>query len=421
MKKTGLLLLTAICILGFTGCHSQIEEDIAGSRGEAVASSSTEEDELEEFTVDLAPDRIALAEYQSQYEAEVEKILETDYNKIQFSEDCEISPIDKAETVGIYQLCEGKMGVDESIEIIKNWLKETGHEDLDLEAELQDATGQHPKDENMEWPYVYDYYPDFESGRGFFINTNKCQIQMSGDGIYSMSDGSITAYLGLDVHTVSDAMGAEGELVDSGSVAEKGAEVWELTDGEMSIADAAELVREYFEAGTPGPNTEGVSVDVPWVEVYTLNDKYEYAFQVRRIYKGVPFSYVDWGGRTYYGYMIDGDTKWAYVINHDTVSAFAGYSEAQPLEPLMEEQTEIIRMQDAAALLDEFLADKVRLEVGKAGLAYCIYSEMGTEDKVPAEIAIPCWEFESVNRTNDRVMTFYVNVLSGEIYYYGHG
>lgn len=423
MKKAGLSVLTVICILSVTGCHSRIEEDIAGTGDLAVDISSTEEGNgLEAFTIDLAPDRIPLAEYQDQYEAEVERVLATEYDRLQFSENCEFASIDGAETVGVYQLCIEKTGVDETIGIIEDWLEETGHEDLDLEAELRSSSGEHSVEEGIdfEWPLVYDYYPDWESGFGFFINTNACHIQILSNGIYSMSDGSITACLGLDSDAGNDAMGADGELVDRGPVARKGEDVWELTDGEMSVADAAELVREYFEAGTPGPNTEGVSIDVPWVEVYTLNDKYEYAFQVRRIYKGVPFSYVDWGTRTYYDdYTIGGDTKKAYVVSHDTVAAFVGYSDSQPIEPLMEEQTAILPLQAAADRLDDFLADKVRLEVGKAGLAYCKYSE--TEDGTGTEIAIPCWEFESVNRTNDQLMTFYVNALSGEIYYYGHG
>lgn len=423
MKRTGLLLFVFICIFSMTGCRSEIERDIAGSGGMTVDIPATEANQPKEFTIDLAPDRIPLAEYRDQYEAEVEKVLETEYDRLRFSEDCELSPIDGAETVGIYQLGSERLGVDESIGIIEDWLEEVGHDELDLKAELRSVSGEHCVKEgtDWEWPLVYDYYPDWESGFGFYINTNACHIQLLSNGIYSMSDGSITAYLGLDGYAGGDAMGADGELVDSGPVAQKGEDVWELTDGEMSVAEAAELVREYFEAGTPRQNTDGVSVDVPWVEVFTLNDKYEYAFQVRRIYKGVPFSYVDWGPRTYYGYEIGGDTKRAYVIRHDAVAAFAGYSEAQPIEPLMEEQTAILPLQDAAERLDDFLADKVRLEVGKAGLAYCVYCETDTETGAVTETAIPCWEFESANRTNDRFLTFYVNVLSGEVYYYEHG
>lgn len=421
MKRIRLCLVLGICIFLLAGCHSRIENDITGSAAPSAISSETKGDELAEFMIDFIPNRISLAEYQDQYESEIMEIKENSYDNISF-QDCEMMPLGDIEEVGIYRLYSVDMGVDESIETIENWLKDIGCEDIDLEKELRDASGQYERNEDMEYPYdypaVYDHYPEFESGRGFFANTNQCYIQMGNDGIYSMSDGSITAFLGLDTLAAMDALGINEEnIVERGNTSEKSDEIWELADGEMSVEDGAKIVKDYFEAGTPRQNPSGISVDVPEVEIFALDDKYGYAFTVRRIYHGVPFAYAATGIRTYYSsdYEIIEDMKRAYVINHDTVSAFTGYVDAEQLEGVIEEQTEIMSFKEAVSRLNEFWAGNVKLEVYKAGLVYCTYA-----DEEGGQIVYPCWQFEGMNATNGQMMRAYVNVLSGDIYYYSY-
>ena len=419
MKKIKICLVTGICVLGLTGCQSQIEKDITGSESLSVESSEIAENELPEITIDFMPNRISLSEYQSQYEEEVNEIKESSYDNISF-QNSEIMPLHGVEKVGVYRLYSVDMGVDESIETIGNWLKEIGCEDINLETELRDASGQYERNEGRKYPYdypaVYDYYPEFDSGRGFFVNNNQCYIQMGSDGIYSMSDGTITAFLGLDGLAAMDALGINEEnIVEKGSTSEKSDEIWELADGELSVGDGAKAVKDYFEAGTPRQNPSGISVDAPQVEVFALDDKYGYAFTVRRIYYGVPFAYAATGARTYHSsnYEIMEDAKKAYIINHDTVAAFTGYADAEQLEGLIEEQTEIMSLKDAVSLLDDFLAANVKLEVYKAGLVYCTCKDDGGN-----QIVYPCWQFEGMNAANTQMMRAYVNVLSGDVYYY---
>lgn len=421
MKKEKIYLALGISLLLLTGCSSQIEQDITGLEAPSVVSMETGEDESAEFAIDFVPDRISLIEYQGRYRSEIQEIKESSYDSLDF-QDCEIMSLEGIEKVGVYRLYSVDMGVDESIEIIEDWLKEIGCEDIDMETELRDASGQYERKESGEYPYnypaVYEYYPEFDSGHGFFLNTNRCYIQMGSDGIYSMSDGSITDYLGLDSLAAMDALGVNEEtIVDSGNVSEKSDMVWELTDGEMSVGDGAEIVRDYFEAGTPRQNPSGISVDVPEIEVFSLDDKYGYAFTVRRVYDGVPFAYAATGSRTYYSldYEIREDVKKAYIINHDTIAAFTGYVDAEQLEGLIEEQTEIMSLKDAASLLNDFLAENVKLEIQKAGLVYCNCMDNGG-----SQIIYPCWQFEGINVTNAQNMRVYVNVLSGEVYYYSY-
>lgn len=422
MKKTTRCLIAVLCLVSLTGCYSELEKDITGSESSDtgnVRSSETEE-ELPPFTMEFAANRICLADYQEQYEEEIREIMETEYRNLNF-QDCAVLPLGEVERVGVYRLCSGEMGAEESIADIKNWLSEIGCEDIDLERELRDASGQYEGSDGQypyDYPAVYDYYPEFDSGHGFFINTNECYIQMGAEGIYSMSDGSITAYLKLNSLAAMDALGVnQQEVIERGSVTEKGDEVWELADGEMSVADGAAVVKSYFEAGTPRQNPAGISVDVPEVRVFALGDKYGYEFLVRRVYNGIPFAYTGGGARTYYSsdYTIDEDMKTASIIYHDTVAAFTGYVEAQQLEALLEEQSDILSLTEAASLLDNFLAAKVRLEVRTTGLVYCtLVDEDGNKT------VYPCWQFEGINTTNNQSLRTYVNVLSGEIYYYSY-
>lgn len=422
MKKIRICLFISVCALCLAGCNSRMAEDITGQEASPAESAETAGDGLSEFTIDFVSGRINITEYKSRYGDEIKEVKEGDFENLSFK-DCEMMPLGDFEKVGIYGLYSDGIGVDESIECVKNWLEKIGCGDTDLKKELRDASGQYERDESREYPYdyvgVYDHYPEFDSGRGFFINTDRCYIQMGDNGIYSMSDGSIADYLDSGEVPAMDALGvSEKNTVDKGRVSEKSGDVWELADGEMSIGDAAEVVRNYFEAGTPRKMASGVSVDVPEVEVFESNGKYGYAFAVRRIYKGVPFANVDTGGRSYYDseYSVTGDMKTAYIINHDTVGAFTGYSEAELLRGLVEEQTEILGLKDSVSLLNDFFAAKVRLETDKVELAYCvcIYNE---NEK---QIAYPCWGFEGTNTTNNRKMRAFVNVLSGDVYYYAY-
>ena len=424
-----LLLLSVLCL---SACSSQIEEDITGVKT-TPAPSSAENSALPEpaqntvpdFNIELAADRISIEECREHFEAYAAQVREGSYGSLSFS-DCEMIPIgEDVEKVGIYRLYGGEMGADESIETIKNWLKDIGREDTDIEKELRDASGQYDDPESREsgtypynYPSVFEHYPDFDSGHGFFINTNKCYIQMGYSGIYSMSDGSITSFLGLEGFAAMDALGANSEdVADSGSVTEKRDDMWELADGEMSVGDAAELVSNYFEAGTPRQIPEEIKVDAPYVRVFKLGDKYGYDFNVRRILNGVPFAYASPGGRTYYNsrYEIDEDMKNAYLINHDTVAAFTGYNDSELIEKLMEEQTEIISLKNASDILDEFFARNVDMEVKRTELVYCTFV-----DEEGNRTARPCWQFKGVNATNSQALMVYVNALSGETDYYSY-
>lgn len=418
-KIISCMLITAL-VACFVGCSSQIEEDIGGTESSGASVDIEEKEEPVQINMDFAENRISISEYQNEYSDDINAIKKIDYGKLDF-DDCEFVSIDGIETIGIYRLYSESIGAEESIDVIKKWLVNIGQDDIDLEKELRDASGQYEAgdgDYPYNYPAVLNYYPEFDSGTGFFINTKECYIQMGNAGIYSMSDGSITEFLNLDTLAAMDALGVNEEnIVDKGMVSEKGSDVWELPGGSVSIKDASETARKFFEAGTPYKNPDGITVDVPEVNVFTLNDKYGYAFTIRRVYKGVPFAYASTGTRTYYSseYEILEDMKTAYVINNERVAAYTGYIDGEQIEALTDEQTEMISLSSAVTVLDKFLGSQVRQEVSRVSLVYCTVS-----DEIGNKIAYPCWEFDSLNQTNSQVMRLYVNALSGDVYFYSY-
>ena len=101
------------------------------------------------------------------------------------------------------------------------------------------------------------------------------------------------------------------------------------------------------------------------------------------------------------------------MINGDTVAAYTGYSEAEQLESLIEEQEDILTLKDAVSYMSDFLASNLMFKVNKAELVYCI-----CEYEEENQIIYPCWQFEGINITNSQEMRVYVNALSGDVYYY---
>lgn len=374
---------------------------------------------MDDYMGKFSGDRVNIKEYKDLYDTEKEELNNNEIGKLSF-ETCDFGSIEEVDTVSVLKFSSKGISVDESWNIIKNWLQQIDLADIDMDKEVRDASGQFDRDEKKEYPYDYpgvmEHYSELETGNGFFINTDQCYLQMGENGIYSMSDGTITAYRKSGSLAAMDAFGADEEdIIKRGSLPEMKEEEWELLSGMVAVKDAADIVKKYFEAGTPYPPSDGIQVDVPQVSVFSLKDKYGYAFTVRRKYQGVPFAYALTGSRNYYGseYEMDEDTKEAYIVNDKTVNAFTGYSEAENLEALSEAQDSMIPLKGAVSILNKKLAEQMRVGVERVELVYC---PMRIKEK--DKIAFPCWAFTGTNLMDQKNMRIYLDALTGEIYYY---
>lgn len=367
----------------------------------------------------ICKNRTNLKKYQKQYQEDISQVQKKDFRKLSF-EQCNFAELPDSDSVSVLDVGERGISVEESISVIKDWLADIGQEDMDLDTELRDVSGQFESDESQETPYSYpsvmEHKEELVSGNHFLINTNSCHVQMGSDGFYSMSDGTIISYLGEDGHAIADAFRAdEEEIVAEGTFDEMAAQSYELLSGKVSVGEAADITKQYFEAGTPFPVTTDVGIDIPYVSVFSLGDKYGYAFSLRRTYQNIPFAYT-FGGtrRRVSAQAVFEDHKTAYVVNDQTVSAYIGYNEAQPFRSLIEE-SDVLSLKDAMDLLDSKLAGELQIQVENVGLAYC---NVSLDDEKGISVVYPCWELDGISRNQDRRIRIYMDVLTGDLYMY---
>ena len=72
-------------------------------------------------------------------------------------------------------------------------------------------------------------------------------------------------------------------------------------------------------------------------------------------------------------------------------------------------------VEDAAQLLSEKLASGLRMDVEKLSMVYAPYdAETDNSDRM----LLPSWKFEGTNHTKGEKLVAYVDVLTGDLYYY---
>lgn len=423
MKKNTVLCITLSLV--FT-CSCSFGTGREASEASTMGNAKlTEENTLDESNSSMKPskldskyqdDMVVLTEYASQYIEETSMIKGAEYQHLEMKNTVFID-FPNCKTVGEFVLSYPEISVDDSISVIKTWLEQNGLS-VDLNQELYAVTSE-VEWENDFYPHVMPHIHELSNGNGFFINTNQCHIQMGNANIYSMSNGKMTACVKSDGLAGQDAMGDLSEnVVEEGYVKDLKNQSYELLNGQISIGDAADAVREYFKNGTPYPNADGIEVDVPYVTVFSLGEIYGYRFIVRRIYKGVPFAYGDFGAyrESNTEQRIALDIKVAYTITGD-VDAYVGASYNSEYTPICEIQDSIISVSKATEILDEFVGNQMKLPIQRVAFEYCMIEEYATG----VETIYPCWSFEGVNNVDGRIYVFYVNALTGAVMYHSYG
>lgn len=420
-KKIACWMILAVVLAALSGCqgsHTQSslkdteKKEITDDQKDTLFSESA-------YREKFRKERTSLEKYHAQYQADITQVQKTSYQKLNFDQ-CVFADLPDNDSVSVMDAGSKGVSVDESISVIKNWLADIGQENMDFDKELRDASGQLERNDSQNYPYDYpsvvEHKGELVSGHGFFINTNTCYIQMGMNGIYSMSDGTITKFLGETSFAAMDALGEnEGQIVVEGTFDEMEARSYELLSGKVSVGEAAQMVKKYFEAGTPFPAATDIGIDIPYVSVFSLGNKYGYAFRLRRTYQNIPFAYTFGGSRrNESAEAVFEDDKTAYVVNGKTVSAYTGDNEAQPFHVLMEEK-DILSLEDAMKLLDSELAAELQVEVKNVGLAYC---NVSLDEEKGINIVYPCWALDGLSRNNDRRIRIYMDVLTGSLYMY---
>jgi hypothetical protein len=374
--------------------------------------------DIEDYQERLFANRESILQCIENYGQDVASVKDAEYSNFDFSS-CSFSDIPEFEK--LYVLMETDHGIttEESWNYIEQWLESIGKSDLmDMEKEVRIVSPELEWEDSEDYPYNYpalSEHMDLSSGEGAFVDTIDCHIQMSVDGVYSMSDGKMNSYL----HDSSRAhCGALGDyswnVVAEGKVSELSDESYPLVSGNLTIGEGAKLVKKYFETETPFPPADGVTINVPKVFVFTLGDVYGYDYWVQRVYKGVPI--VCGGYKSYVPGSVgmpDEDTKDAYVIDDEGVTAYAGLDASAVLTELYSDDM-MIGFEQSVQMLSEKMASRFRVEVEEAGL---VYAPVSFDEGISATI-FPCWMVKGINLIKDEEIVIYIDVFTGEIYYY---
>lgn len=396
------------------GCRKDQEKDVpAAETAEAESISFS----VKKYQKKLSADRIPISEYGEKYKDETQSVRAMEYKNLDFA-DCDFQEFPDMNHVELLVAEEHGISVEESWDTIEQWLADIGREEsVDMEKEVRVVSPQLGLDANGDYFLFYEYMDELETGVGAHIMSNLCHIQITENGIYSMSNGKITEYLGENSGAINDAMGEYAEnVVEAGPLSELQDKKYQVIDGEMTVGEGAEIVKSYFSKGTPFACEEGVEVDVPEASVFRLGDVYGFDYMVRRVYDNLPFAYMDHGNyQLYDGNLVSADIKHAYVADSSGVAAYAGYNEAERLKSLIAENN-ILGLEKSMEIMSKKMAPQMDVAVKSVGLVY-LPMEFENSKNPEERVIFPCWQVEGTNKTKGEGIKIYLDVLTSDIYY----
>lgn len=418
----GLLLL--LFVLSGCGNPKNQQED----KNQQSQSAETETKKIkfseEKYLEKIVDGRIAITEYPNHYEQEIQEIQNLSYPNIHFTEDCTFDPFpEELSRLSVFYTTEHGMSVQEGVETLENWLVSIGkRDDINLEKEVRVMGADLEMDESKAAPECYPLLSDVSieqlgSGDALLLDTKQCYAMVGVEGIFMMSDGKISAYLGENPKPINDIyMKYDLKLLQSGSLEELKEEVYPLISGDYKIGKSAEQVKEYFEKGTPFPMAEGVKIDIPDVSIYRLDaDTCMYTFNVRKWYENMPYLYLqdtDFAN-SYEGYEIMESMKYVNVVDDTGVSTFnKGPSESDVVHTLYQD-TQMVGVEQALDIASKKLASFLKLEVQEVKIGYASYRRLDEKTAV----YYPFWKFSGINTVKNQVLNVYVDMISGAVYY----
>lgn len=406
--------MAVVLVCAMSGCEKSQEEGAPAVETAEVEDISFS---VKDYERKISSDRVPVSGYAERYKDETQTVRNAEYKNLNFA-DCDFQEFPDADYVKLLVGQEHGISVEESWDTIKQWLEDIGREEsIDMEEEVRVVSPQLGFDANGEYFRFYEHMDDLESGDGAHIMSDLCHIQITTNGIYSMSNGKITEYLGKNTGAINDAMGEYAkDVVEAGTLSELQDKKYQVINTEMTVGEGAQIVESYFSGGTPFSCEEGVEVDVPEASVFRLGDVYGFDYMVRRVYGSVPFAYMDHGSYDLYdGNLVSADIKHAYVVDSSGVAAYAGYNEAERLKPLVTEN-HILGLEKSMEIMSKKLAPQMDVTVESAGLVY-LPMEFEYSKNPEERIIFPCWQVEGTNRTKGERIKIYLDVLTSDIYY----
>lgn len=263
------------------------------------------------------------------------------------------------------------------------------------------------------FPTIEDY--ELTDNAYPFIQTDECFMDMMWGVIRWYDNGDFKRWRGEEGSPVMETLDGYGKqiafITDMNCM-----DKYELTNGEISIKDAAEFVNNYlatmnFSVHETLAKSKAYAVGV----VDIGNGKYGYNFLIMPEYKNIMFDHYQMEGgigttliENDYDSPYDGYIPGrAAMIETDKIYHFVTPAYFHILEE-KETYTSIITLENAAEIVSKFYSGHMDFFVKNVEVVY-----------VPIESAVPCWKF--LMNANGETYSTFVNMHTGEVYVYIQG
>lgn len=248
-----------------------------------------------------------------------------------------------------------------------------------------------------------------------FFQTDECFIDMRYGVVRWFDNGDLKRWCGKEGSPVMETIFEYGNsiafITDLSCTDE-----YELTNGRISVKDAAEFVNNYLATADLSlhelpARSKAVAVNV----VDIGNGKYGYNFIITPEYKNVLFDHFEMKGGQGLRLVQNDYDKRSYGVMPGQIGMIETDKIYQLIDPtyyhLFEEKetyTSIITLKNAAEIVSDFYSGHMSFFVTSVGAVY-----------LPANTIEPCWKF-TMSSNGEQYHTF-VNMHTGEVHVYVQG
>lgn len=268
---------------------------------------------------------------------------------------------------------------------------------------------------NGELPTIKEYKPtEFPF---LMFETEECFIDMNHGVLRWFDNGDLMRWCGEEGAPIMQTMISDKRRVKDVITDMNCTEKYELTDGEISIKDAAEYVNDFLQMTDFSPYELSARSKAVAVNIVDIGKgKVGYNFLITPEYKKVLFDYPENGGgigirlvkNDYDDRMYDVIPKQIDMIETDKIYHFICPAYDRSIEET-ETYSSIITLECAAKIVNKFYSESMDFSVKRVQTVYLPYGNY----------AEPCWKF-IMNNFGSSYNTL-VNMHTGEVHVYIQG
>lgn len=192
----------------------------------------------------------------------------------------------------------------------------------------------------------------------------------------------------------------------------------EISFGEekVKLSELEKEVLEFCNMSFPLPVSEGITYNIGQaLEVNGANGKNGITFQMRRVYKGVPFEFGCASSEGMYNDPMDSDTGEVTFASPDCVDTMVAFGRTNGLINETKEISEMVSLESALDMLSEQIGANSVYDIYGIELAYRSTTPLKDMASELDGILSPVWKVIAKNQNDDKYTLFYIKVDTGEI------